>query len=64
MNKNRSHDFQTLEVLKQAPVAICIFRSKDYTIEFANNFYLNLFAKEESIIGNSVFESFPGSCDG
>ena len=63
MNKNRSHDFQTLEVLKQAPVAICIFKSKDYTLEFANNFYLNLFSKEESIIGKSVFESFPELID-
>ena len=59
MNKKRLHDFQTIDVLKQAPVAICIFTSKDYIVEFANNFYLNLFGKEESIIGKSVFETFP-----
>ena len=45
MNKPKLIDLQEREALKQATVAICIFNSKNYTIEFANDFYLQIFKK-------------------
>ena len=46
-------------ILMQSPLAICIFRGKDYTIEFANDFYLQMLGKERDIVGKPLFQSFP-----
>ncbi|MBC7935600.1 MAG: PAS domain-containing protein [Rhizobacter sp.] len=43
----------------QSPVAIAIFKGKDYRIEFANDFYLKILDKDRSIIGKSLFDVFP-----
>ena len=43
----------------QAPVAMCIFRGKDYNIDFANDFYLKIIGRKADIIGKPLFESFP-----
>ena len=47
------------EIFLQTPVAICIFRGKEYIVEFANDFYLQLIGRQADIIGKSLFESFP-----
>ena len=59
MNKPKLIDLQEREALKQATVAICIFNSKNYTIEFANDFYLQIFKKGKNIIGKPLFDVFP-----
>ena len=46
-------------ILGQAPVAICIFRGPNYTLEFANDAYLNILGREKDIVGKPLFESFP-----
>ncbi|MFM9910785.1 MAG: ATP-binding protein [Chitinophagaceae bacterium] len=43
----------------QSPVAIAILKGKDYRIEFANDFYLQILGKEKDIIGKPLFSSFP-----
>ncbi len=45
----------------QSPVAIAIaiVKGKDYCIEFANDFYLQILGKEKIIIGKPLFSSFP-----
>jgi PAS fold len=52
-------DMDVYSILMQTPVAICIFRGKEYTIEFANDFYLQILGKSSDIIGKPLFESFP-----
>ena len=47
------------EIFLQTPVAICIFRGKEYIIDFANDFSLQLVGRQADIIGKSLFESFP-----
>ena len=46
-------------ILMQAPVPICIFRGKDYTIEFANDFYLQTLERGREIVDKPLFDSFP-----
>ena len=46
-------------IMMQSPVAMCIFRGADYTIEFANDFYLKILGKGKDIVGKPLFESFP-----
>ena len=43
----------------QAPVAICIFRGDNYTLEFANDAYLHILGRTHAIVGKPLFESFP-----
>ncbi len=43
----------------QSPVAIGIFKGEDYVIEFANEFYLRILGKDNSVIGKSLFAVFP-----
>ncbi len=43
----------------QSPVAIAILKGTDYVIEFANEFYLSVLGKDNSIIGKSLFTVFP-----
>jgi PAS domain S-box-containing protein len=52
-------DMDVYSILMQTPVAICIFRGKEYTIEFANDFYLQILGESIDIIGKPLFESFP-----
>ncbi len=47
------------DAFMQSPVAIGILRGEDYVIEFANEFYLNILAKDKTIIGKPLFTSFP-----
>ncbi len=46
-------------IMMQSPVAMCIFRGADYTIAFANDFYLKILGKGKDIVGKPLFESFP-----
>ncbi len=46
-------------VLMQVPVAICIFRGHNYTLEFANDAYLQILGRTPDIVGKPLFESFP-----
>ena len=46
-------------VFSQAPVTIRIINAKDYVIEFANDYYLEIVGKDKAIIGKSLFETFP-----
>jgi PAS domain S-box-containing protein len=57
-DSNKNNDLTT-NIFKQAPVAIVIFRGKDFVIEFANDFYLQILGKSDHIIGKPLFESFP-----
>lgn len=43
----------------QLPLAIVIVKKMDYTIEYVNDFYLQLMQKKKSIIGKSLFLAFP-----
>ncbi|MBL0052569.1 MAG: PAS domain-containing protein [Bacteroidetes bacterium] len=47
----------------QAPIPICSFRGDKYVLEFANDYYLQILGKDESIIGKPIFESFPELID-
>ena len=46
-------------IMMQSPVAMCIFKGTDYTIAFANDFYLKILGKGKDIVGKPLFESFP-----
>ena len=63
MDSTESINLQEHNVLKQATVAICIFKSQDYVIEFANDFYLQIFKKGKDIIGKPIFDTFPELID-
>ena len=52
-------ELDVYNILMQSPVAICILRGKDFTIEFANDFYLAILDKEREIVGKPLFQSFP-----
>ncbi len=43
----------------QAPVAIMILKGKDYYVELANDFYLQIVDKDKDFIGKPIFESLP-----
>jgi PAS domain S-box-containing protein len=43
----------------QSPVAIVILKGNDYIIDFANDFYIEMFCKEKSITGKPFFDVFP-----
>ena len=49
--------FQNLTM--QAPVAICIYRGRDFVVEIANDFYLQMVEKDQDFIGKPLFESLP-----
>lgn len=46
-------------VFSQAPMTVRIISAKDYIVEFANDFYLDIVGKKSDIIGKSLFETFP-----
>ncbi len=46
-------------IMMQSPVAIVIFKGADYTVAFANDFYLQILGKGKDIVGKPLFESFP-----
>ncbi len=50
-------NFQNM--LKQAPVAICVLKGTDYIVEMANDLYLQLVAKDNDFIGKPLFQSLP-----
>ncbi|MDP4251375.1 MAG: chemotaxis protein CheB [Bacteroidota bacterium] len=49
--------FQNL--VMQAPVAICILKGKDYRIELANEFYLQIFGVGKDFINKPIFDLLP-----
>ncbi len=59
MNNSNDNNNLTTNIFKQAPVAIVIFRGADFSIEFANDFYLQILGKSSNIIGKPLFESYP-----
>jgi PAS domain S-box-containing protein len=56
---NKGNNADMYNVLVQAPVPICIVKELDYTIEFANDYYLQALGKDKKVIGQPFFESFP-----
>ncbi len=56
---NKVNNADMYNVFVQAPVPICIFEGANYTIEFANHYYLQVTGKDETIIGKPFLESFP-----
>jgi PAS domain S-box-containing protein len=57
--KRVASKLDAFEIFKQVPVAICIYKGNDYNLEFANDFYLQILGRDKSIIGKSIFISFP-----
>ncbi|MEO5776924.1 MAG: PAS domain-containing protein [Flavobacterium sp.] len=58
--KIEASDKKFRTTLQQAPVAIAIFRGKDYVAEMANDAYLELVDRKESdFIGRPLFDSLP-----
>lgn len=58
--KIEASDRKFRNTVKQAPVGIAIFRSKDYIAEMANDAYLKLVDRKESeFIGRPLFETLP-----
>jgi PAS domain S-box-containing protein len=51
-NMLRSH-------FSQAPIAICILRGIDFTVELANELYLNHVNKGAELIGQKLFDALP-----
>lgn len=48
------------ENLKQAPIAMCIFRGKDFVVEIANEKMLELWGKKaEDVMDKPIFEGLP-----
>lgn len=46
--------------IKHAPVAMCVFKGRDYIVEIANELMLELWGKTESqVTGKPVFEGLP-----
>ena len=50
---------QLYNMFMQVPIPICILSANTYTIEFANNFYLEIMLKDKSIINTPFFATFP-----
>lgn len=47
-------------VILQAPVAMCIFRGADFTVEIANDLMLDFWGRTyEEIVGKPIFEGLP-----
>ena len=46
-------------IFSQAPMTVRIISAKDYIVEFANDYYLELVGKNADIIGKPLFETFP-----
>jgi PAS domain S-box-containing protein len=46
-------------IFAQAPVSIRIIARENYTIEYANDYYLHPVDKEKTIMGKPLFEVFP-----
>lgn len=60
ISKTRSHlDRLLKQVFEQTPAAITIIKRQDYTVEFANELYLQIVGKGQDFIGRSLFESLP-----
>ena len=65
LKTNRSHkDTLTSErsvytAFSQLQVAIFVIAALDYNIEFANDYFLKLLQKRKSILGKSLFTTFP-----
>ena len=47
--------FQNL--VKQAPVAMCILKGKEHVVELANEYYLKVMGTDEKIVGAPFFET-------
>lgn len=47
-------------VILQAPVAMCIFKGADYTVEIANDLMLEFWGRSfEQLVGKPIFEALP-----
>ena len=46
-------------LVMKAPVAIMFLKGKEYEVELANDFYLQMVEKEADFIGRTIFESLP-----
>lgn len=57
--KEQEHLAKFKNLIMQAPVAIAFLKGKDYHVELANDFYLQLVEKDNSIVGEPLFESMP-----
>ena len=55
---NVTPEMDMYKAFMQSPVAIAILKGKNYSIEFANDFYLQILGKEKGIIGKPLFEIF------
>ena len=44
-------------LIEQAPVAMAVFKGKDYVVEVANEHYLAIIGKQADLIGKPLFES-------
>jgi len=55
--KELLHRFQSL--VMQAPVAIMILQGRNYTVELANDFYLQIVEQDKNFIGKPFFEALP-----
>ena len=58
-SKKQFKEIDAYGIFMQVPMAICIFSGKDLVIEFANDFYLQIMGKDNSIVGKPLFDSFP-----
>jgi PAS domain S-box-containing protein len=50
---------QAYNLLRQAPVAVCIVKGPNFVIEFANELVLELWRKNTGIIGKPILEALP-----
>jgi len=66
ITEQRLHQLKETELLnrfqnlvKQAPVAMCILKGEDYAVDLANDYYLELVEKRSNFIDKPFFQSLP-----
>lgn len=57
--KEQEHLEKFKNLVMQAPVAIMFLKGENYTVELANDFYLQLVEKAKDFVGKPIFESMP-----
>jgi PAS domain-containing protein len=57
--KEREKADHTYDLFMQAPVAVCIVRGPEYTIELANDGMLQFLGRTSEIIGKPIIEALP-----
>ncbi|PBQ33705.1 hypothetical protein CNR22_18605 [Sphingobacteriaceae bacterium] len=59
-NKIEESEKNIRNMILQAPVAMCIFRGPDYTVEIANNMMIGLWGKQaHEVLNKPIFEGLP-----